>query len=55
MEPKCGGRNHTLIKPPKDSSITHKESDDLSLWASKLEELVKGFIGDLDDLKGESS
>ena len=43
MEPRDGGRNHTPIKPPEDSFVTHKESDDLYLKTYKLEERVKGL------------
>ena len=52
MPPK---KNVTPIKPPKGSSMTVVESEDLSFQTSKLQELVKGFVkkGDLDDLKGE--
>ena len=47
--------NTTLVKPPDGSSMPIEESEDLSFWMSKLEELVKGFLkkGDLDYLKGE--
>ena len=31
--------------------MTHEESVDLSFWVSKLEELIKGFKVELDDLK----
>ena len=50
--PRCGnGITYIPTKPPNDSSMTHEESDDLSFWASNLEELVKGFKVELDDLK----
>ena len=55
MGNKSGGIIHTPIKPPKDSSMTYEESDELSFQTCKLEELVKGFArkADLDDLKEE--
>ena len=34
--------NHTPIKPLEDSSLTFDESEDLSFWLSKLEDMVKG-------------
>ena len=44
MAPKGGGRSHTLIKPLEDSSMAYDESEDLSFWVSKLEELIKGYV-----------
>ena len=48
-------KNATPVNPPEGSSMPVAESEDLSFWISKLEELVKGFSkkGVLDDLKGE--
>ena len=53
MSPKGGGRCHTAIKPPKDSSMTYEESEDLSFLTSKLEERIKWFVRKvyLDNLK----
>ena len=46
-----GGIVQTLAKPSEYSSTTHEESECLSFWVSQLEELVKRFKVDLDDLK----
>jgi gas vesicle protein len=29
ISPKCGGKNHTPIKPLEDSSMTQEESEDI--------------------------
>lgn len=46
-------KNSTPIKPLKDSSMTHEESEDTSFRASQLEGLLKGFLKkvDLENLK----
>ena len=55
MEPKGGGRIHTPSKPPKDSSMAYDESEDLSYWMSKLEDLIKSFVRMIDLVNLEES
>ena len=48
MAPKGRRKIHTLIKPPKDSSLTYDESEDLYFMVSKLEDLIKGYVRMID-------
>lgn len=43
-------KNDTPVKPTKDSSMTHEESEDMSFHMAELEGLVIGFFskGDLE-------
>ena len=49
-----GGIFQTPSKQPKDSPMNHEESEDVSCRMSQLEEMVKRFKVDLDDLKKRS-
>ena len=44
MPPKGSGKNHTPLKPPKDSSSTYDEMEDISFRMSKLEDMIKGNV-----------
>ena len=41
---KGSGNNHTPLKPPKDSSPTYDEMEDISFRVSKLEDMIKGNV-----------
>ena len=47
--PKGSGQNRTPLKPPKDSSPTYDEMEDISFRVSKLEDMIKGNLK-IDDL-----
>ena len=42
-------KNDTPLKPPKDSSLTYNEIEDISFKVSKLEDMIKGNVK-MDDL-----
>ena len=42
--PKGSGKNHLPLKPPKDSSLTYEEVEDISFRVSKLEDMIKGNV-----------
>ena len=44
ITPKGSGKNHTPPKPPKDSSPTYDEMEDISFRVSKLEDIIKGNV-----------
>ena len=44
MPPKGSGNNHTPLKPPKDSSPTYDEMEDIYFRVSKLEDMIKGNV-----------
>ena len=48
MAPKCGGKNHTLGKPPGDSSMTYDEGDNLSFQMFYLEQKIKESMKHVD-------
>ena len=43
-----GGRVQTTTKPPKDSSMIHEKSEDISFPVSQFDGLVKGFVRKVD-------
>ena len=42
------GKNHTLAIPPKDSSMTYDEGEELFFWMSNLEQNIKESVKHID-------